>query len=39
MYEFDNKRCKMVKLISTPEGVDKIPLDPKTHAGLGLDKN
>lgn len=39
MYEFDNRQNRMVKLVSTPEGVDKIMLDPKTHAGMGLDKN
>jgi hypothetical protein len=38
MYEYDNRRNKMVKLVSTPEGVDKIELNPQQHAGLGLDR-
>jgi hypothetical protein len=29
MYEYDNRQNRMVKLVSTPEGVDKIMLDPK----------
>jgi hypothetical protein len=39
VYEFHNAKGVMVRLDQGRDGVEKTRLDPKTHVGLGLDRN